>query len=209
MKTTQQDRCSGAVYHTWGTPQQDLLGNRRTKGVKQLNADLNNPIYSSLKTLAVPSGGVDSRQITETSFCLASPRLQGESSGLRRRTGNHRGRSDGRCHRPQHKKTPTIKNPSKTPGRLPHSSPVPPACPGGQQGRDGAGRAAAQARFPHFLQSGAEPRLGPGPSCRPGPELSLSLSRRSPAPSRWLSALKPSLLIPVLGKCWSPEAWEL
>lgn len=58
IKTTQEDRCSGAVYHTLGTLQQDLLGNRRTKGVKQLNADLNNPIYSSLETLAVPSGGL-------------------------------------------------------------------------------------------------------------------------------------------------------
>lgn len=44
------------MLHFGNTTTGSVQEKRRTKGIKQLNADLNNLIYSFLKTLALPSG---------------------------------------------------------------------------------------------------------------------------------------------------------
>lgn len=110
IKATQQDRCSDTVNYTLGTLQ-DLYGNRKTKDIKQLNADLNNPIASFLKTLAVPSGGMIPDRLLKLPFVRKAPRCRESTARAKAPScGSDRKPSEApgpRCHRPQHHKNPT------------------------------------------------------------------------------------------------------
>lgn len=218
IKATQQGRCSDTACYTLGTRQQDLFGNRITKGIKQLNADLNNPIYSFLKTLAMPSGGLIPDRLLKLPFVWKAPRCRAsttraKAAGCGSAQETIGGTGDGRSHRPQYQKKPR-----KTRAKPLAACPTPLRCHqlvlGASKGRmqlekplqsfaPGAGRGRALSAAPrtHFLPSGASraPRLAPPANFSRelslNPKRSFHIHRLS-----CFSAVKSSLLNRVLGK---------
>ncbi|XP_072783593.1 uncharacterized protein [Taeniopygia guttata] len=187
---------------------------RRTKGIKHLNADLNNPILFLLKNSCPAIWEADSRQITETRCCLESRSLQG---------GHDRGKAAG-CGGAQETTGgagtgAAIGHSAKITQQKPKQSPLPlaprlsgatslswgPARPGGScKPRRGPGVAGpAQRPQSSFISC----RAGLSRCrCELSPEPSEPRPRLPHSSSFGFSAVKPSLLIPVLGKRLSAPA---
>lgn len=217
IKAAQQDRCSDTVYYTSGTLQQDLFRNRRTKGIKQLNADLNNPIYPVLKTLAAPSGGLIPVRLPKLPFVWKAPRCRASTAGAKAAGCGSAQETIGGAATAAAALSP--KNQTKSRAKPLAACPTALRCHqlvlGGSKGRmelgapvqslaAGAGRGGAQRSSPGeriSCRAGLSRAASPAPPANCSRELSLK-PRRSFRIHRLFccSVVKPSLLIRVLGK---------